>query len=94
MLFVKPYLLNRRHKQRQKELEEYGRVSRMDSEDENSEHTRVQSPHHGEEGEEFDFAEIFVHQVITLSKICAASYHSSHDITMRHGQQVHASAAC
>ena len=63
MLFVKPYLLNKRHKQRQANLEQYGRVSRLDSEDEES-GTRIQQPQqHGEEHEEFDFAEIFVHQV-------------------------------
>lgn len=43
-------------------MEQYGQVSRLDSEDEEA---RVQNPnqHHEEEGEEFDFAEIFVHQV-------------------------------
>lgn len=61
MLLPKPLVLQKRFQARQKQLEEYGRVSPHD-EDEESGALRMAPPAHAHE-EEFDFSEVIVHQV-------------------------------
>ena len=61
MLLPKPLILQKRFKARAAQLEEYGRVSPHD-EDEESGVLRMAAPAHEHE-EEFDFGEVMVHQV-------------------------------
>jgi V-type H+-transporting ATPase subunit a len=66
MLLPKPFILKKRHEKRQRQLEQYGRVSPHDEEaggDDDSPNLRLTAAHHDEE-EEFDFGEILVHQMI------------------------------
>ena len=60
MLLPKPLILQKRFKARAAQLEEYGRVSPHD-EDEESGVLRMAAPAHAHE-EEFDFGEVMVHQ--------------------------------
>ena len=61
MLLPKPLVLQKRFKARAAQLEEYGRVSPHD-EDEESGALRMAPPAAAHE-EEFDFSEVIVHQV-------------------------------
>ena len=61
MLLPKPLILQKRFKARAAQLEEYGRVSPHD-EDEEAGVLRMAAPAHDHE-EEFDFGEVMVHQV-------------------------------
>lgn len=61
MLLPKPLILQKRFKERAAQLEEYGRVSPHD-EDEESGVLHMAAPAHEHE-EEFDFGEVMVHQV-------------------------------
>ncbi|CAL8472142.1 g11684 [Coccomyxa elongata] len=62
MLLPKPLILQKRFKARAAQLEEYGRVSPHD-EDEEAGVLRMAAPAHDHE-EEFDFGEVMVHQMI------------------------------
>jgi len=60
MLFIKPLLLRRDH---QKEEQSYQRLG-TDETDADHGGEETDADHGGEHGEEFDFSEIFVHQII------------------------------
>ena len=64
MLLPKPLVLQKRFKARQAQLEEYGRVSPHDEDEEAGGNgaLRMAAPAHAYE-EEFDFSEVIVHQV-------------------------------
>ena len=64
MLLPKPLVLQKRFKARQAQLEEYGRVSPHDEDEEAGAQgaLRMAAPAHAHE-EEFDFSEVIVHQV-------------------------------
>ena len=63
MLLPKPLVLQKRFKARQAQLEEYGRVSPHDEDEEAGNGAlRMAPPAHAHE-EEFDFSEVIVHQV-------------------------------
>ena len=64
MLLPKPLVLQKRFKARQAQLEEYGRVSPHDEDEEAGGQgaLRMAAPAHAHE-EEFDFSEVIVHQV-------------------------------
>ncbi len=63
MLLPKPLVLQKRFKARQAQLEEYGRVSPHDEDEEAGGNgaLRMAAPAHAHE-EEFDFSEVIVHQ--------------------------------
>ena len=67
MLLPKPLVLQKRFKARQAQLEEYGRVSPHDEDEEAGGNgaLRMAPPAHEHE-EEFDFSEVIVHQVRRL----------------------------
>ena len=73
MLLPKPLVLQKRFKARQAQLEEYGRVSPHDEDEESGAAgaLRMAPPAHAHE-EEFDFSEVIVHQV-------SPSMHASRD---------------
>ncbi len=64
MLLPKPLVLQKRFKERAKQLEDYGRVSPHDEDEETGGNgaLRMAAPAHEHE-EEFDFSEVIVHQV-------------------------------
>ena len=65
MLIPKPYILKKRHEERRVTTSAYGRVSPHDEDEEDADAgtLRLVTAHHEEEGEDFDFSEILVHQV-------------------------------
>lgn len=64
MLLPKPLVLQKRHKARAAQLEQYGRVSPTEDDEEAGQGTlRMAAPAGVHHEEEFDFSEIMVHQV-------------------------------
>ena len=76
MLLPKPLVLQKRFKERAKQLEEYGRVSPHDEDEESGGNgaLRMAAPAHEHE-EEFDFSEVIVHQVRMIQILHCASMH-------------------
>ena len=74
MLLPKPLVLQKRHKARAAQLEQYGRVSPTEDDEEagaaEQGTLRMAAPAGAHHEEEFDFSEIMVHQVSRVGPCC------------------------